>query len=674
MRRRFAWLVLIGWVVVAAAVGPVANRIWGATSDDATAWLPGSAESTAVTAAKARFPTGDTRPAIVVFARESGLTAADRAAIDADRARLAAAFPGLGGAQPVPSTDGRAAMLTIALPTDAGSGVVRDLRSAAARDLPDGLVVRTTGPAAAAADVGDAFSGLDATLLGASVLVVAVVLLLTYRSPVLWLLPLAVVATASQLACALVYLLIRHAGLVVNSQNAGVLTVLVFGIGTDYALLLISRYREELRRHTDRYAAMAVALRRAVPAILASATTVAAGAACLLLADLAPDSGLAPVGVIGVACALLAMTTLLPALLLVCGRWVFWPAVPRAGAATVAPPATRDGGWGRVAAGVSARPWRFALATATVLAALAVAATGMRVGLSDDQSYTHTPESVRGQRLIAAHFPAGSSDPAVVLSSAASAARVAAAVLGVPGVASVDPAVVSADGRLARTPVLLTDAADSAAAEHTIQRLRATVHAVPGADARVGGTTATRYDTDAANAHDRRVVIPLVLLAVLVVLIGLLRSLVAPLVLMATVVLSFGGALGAGWLIFRYGFGFAGVDPSVILLGFLFLVSVGVDYNIFLISRVQEEARRAGHRAGVRLGLTRTGGVITSAGLVLAATFSVLNVLPLVATAELGILVGVGILIDTLVVRSLLVPALALLIGPRFWWPNRIGT
>ncbi|MEU5265892.1 MMPL family transporter [Amycolatopsis sp. NPDC021455] len=667
--RRFKWLTVVLWVAVLAAIGPAADKIWDSTDDDATAWLPASAESTAVAAAQDGFPAGDVKPAVVVFARESGLTPSDREAVAVYRASLAAAVPEARDARVTDSADGKALTLGVPLRAATAGDAVKVIRAGADRAVPEGLVVKTTGPAAASADTGDAFDGLDSTLLWVSVLVVGFLLLLTYRSPVLWLLPLIAVAVGSRLASAVVYLLIEHAGLVVNSQNAGVLTVLVFGIGTDYALLLISRYREELRVHEDRHRALAVALRRSAPAIFASAATVVAGLLCLVFADLAPDSGLGPVGAIGVGCAVLAMTTLLPALLAIFGRWVFWPLVPRPGGRSAA--AEPAGVWARVAAVVARRPKTAGLATALGLVVLALAGTGMHVGLGKADSFTTTPESLAGQQILARHFPAGSSDPAIVLSTRDSAAAVAAAAGAVEGVGSVGKPAFSADGTLARTPVQLTDAPDSAAAADTVQRLRDAVHRVPGADAKVGGTTAAAFDTDRASAHDRLLVMPLVLLVVLLVLILLLRSLVAPLLLVATVVLSFGSALGAGWLLFRYVFGFAGVDQNLILLGFLFLVAVGVDYNIFLVSRIREEAGPHGHAAGVRRGLAVTGGVITSAGLVLAATFSVLTVLPLVATVELGVLVGVGILIDTLVVRSLLVPALALTAGPRFWWPDR---
>jgi RND superfamily putative drug exporter len=671
--HRTKWLLLVLWVAVLAAIGPVANKLFDSTNDQAVAWLARSAESTVVDRLQIRFPSRDTSLAVAVYVRDSGLTDADREAVARAAARLGGYAEGGQIAPPTQAPDGKAMALLIAMPTQADGHVpsdqVKRLREGARAYLPTGLDVRTTGPASAAADVGDAFAGLDTTLLLVSIAVVAVMLLLTYRSPVLWLLPLIAVGVASQLASAVVYLLATHAGLVVNSQNAGILTVLVFGAGTDYALLLISRYREELHRHADRHHAMAVALRRAGPAVVASAATVATGLLCLFAAQLNSNRGLGPVGALGIVAAVLSMTLLLPVLLLAFGRWVFWPFVPRVGT----PERDGRGPWAAVGSRIARRPQAVWIGTVLVLAALSIGISGMPIGLTAAQTYTTRPESVAGQELLAAHFPAGSAEPAQVISTASGAGQVAAAARDVPGVSSVSQPVLSTDGALAQTEVVLAYPPDTSAAEDTVLRLRDAVHKVPGADARVGGVTATNRDTATANSHDRLVVIPLVLAVVLLVLILLLRSLVAPLLLIATVLLSLGSALGVGWLLFDHVFGFGGVDQSLILLGFLFLVALGVDYNIFLITRSQEEVTRLGHRSGIQRGLALTGGVITSAGLVLAATFAVLNVLPLVATAELGILVGIGVLLDTLVVRPILVPALAMDIGRRFWWPGRLS-
>ncbi|MDG4820783.1 MMPL family transporter [Asanoa sp. WMMD1127] len=671
--RRSKWLVLVVWIALLAGVGPIANKLYEVTSDDALAWLPASAESTVVAAQEDRFPDEGTLLAVAVFARDSGLTDADRAAVSAARDRLQTFAAGGQIADALPSPDGRALALLVPMPVGDDGGVaadrVNELRDEVRAGLPGGLEAKTTGPASAGADIGEAFAGLDATLLSVSVLVVAILLLVTYRSPSLWLMPLLAAGAAIQLANTLVYLLVEQAGLVVNSMNAGILTVLVFGAGTDYALLLIARYREELHRHEDRHVAMAVALRRAGPAVIASAATVAVGLLCLLAADLSSNRGLGPVGAIGVVTALIAMLTLLPVLLLIFGRGLFWPFVPRAGT----PPRSGRNLWARIGTVVARRRRLVWVGTALVLAALSFGASGITIGLTGADVYTTRPESVQGQELLAAHFPAGSAEPALITANAAAASAVATAARGVQGVAEVGPPVTSTDGALVKLEAVLTDPPDSAAAEATVQRLRDAVHGVGGADAAVGGSTATTYDTDQANAHDRTVVIPLVLGVVLVILMGLLRALVAPVLLVATVVLSFGTALGLSWLLFEHVFGFNGVDQSLILLGFLFLVALGVDYNIFLITRAREEAAHRGHQAGMLHALAVTGGVITSAGVVLAATFAVLNVLPLVATAELGLLVGLGVLLDTLVVRPILVPALALDVGRKFWWPSRLS-
>lgn len=664
------WLVVVVWLLVAAALGPLSGKLTGAQQNDASAWLPHSAESTKVIEELKNFDDSDTMPAVVVYVRDAGITTADRAKADSDRQRLTAVAKAHQVGEPELAQDGKALLLTV--PLQGGDDVeafrdeVRRVHDIVGAGSPDGLEVKVTGPAGQLDDLLDAFGGLDVKVLMVSVTVVALVLLLTYRSPVLWLVPLVGVGIASVLANAVVYLLAAHAGLVVNGQSASILTVLVFGAGTDYALLLVARYREELHRHADRHVAMAVALRRSVPAILASCATVVIGLLCLLAAELNSTRGLGPVGAVGVVCAFLAMTTLLPALLVVLGRWVFWPFVPRAGTPTGEDRTV----WSRVGRGVGRRPRTVWVGTAVVLGAVALAGTGMPTGLSTAGTFRDAPESVIGQELLAAHFPAGQAAPADVIADAAAEANVTAAIHTVEGV-SVLPSTLAGDR--VRIPAVLSAAPDSAAAEHTVERLRDVVHDVTGGNALVGGPTAITLDTNDAIDHDKRVVIPLVLITVFVVLALLLRALVAPLLLIGTVVLSFLTALGASTLLFQHAFGFEALDQSLVLTGFLFLVALGIDYNIFLMIRVREEALQLGHRPGVLRALAVTGGVITSAGLVLAATFSVLSVLPLVSLAETGVLVGLGVLLDTFVVRSVLVPALALDCGRVIWWPGRLA-
>lgn len=670
--RRTKWLVLAAWLALAAGAVPLAGKVSQVVADGATVELPRGAEATEVTGLAARFPDGAVVPGIVVYVRDSGLTAADRAKVDADRQ----AFAGLAAgpvAAPAPAADGAALTLTVPLARD-DTQLTLSKRAARVRDiaragLPDGLTARLTGPAGNSLDASDARQRTAALATLITVLVVTAVLLLTYRSPVLWLLPLVCVGVARIVTDAVTYLLGRYAGLTVDAGNAVVVTVLVFGVGTDYALLLIARYREELRRDADRHAAMAVALRRAVPAIAACAATVSLGLLCLLAARMGFNYTLGSAGAIGILCGLAAMTVLLPALLVILGRWVFWPRIPTPG--TGAP--VRSRGWDAVGRLVSARPRVVWLVGAVVLAALGLGATGIQTGLDDKHLVVGTPDSVAGQQLVAAHYPAGVSRPVQVVVAAAAAPRVAAVLPDVTGVAQVRRPVTATDGTLVRFDAVLSDPVDSPAATAAVQRISAAVHGVSGAHALVGGYTAVNLAKTEAQRHDRLVVIPLVLLVVFTILVVLLRAVVAPLLLMATVALSYVATLGGAWLLVRHAFGFPAMDIQVLLVGFLFLVALGVDYNIFLVSRIREEATRQEHEPAVRHALAATGGVITSAGLVLAATFAALLAAPFVAFIEIGLTVALGVLLDTILVRSVLVPALALDTGRWFWWPGRLA-
>jgi RND superfamily putative drug exporter len=612
---------------------------------------------------------------VAVYARDSGLTGGDRAKAAADRAAFTRYAEGSQVPPAILSGDGKALLLSFPL---AGgdkeqSKAATQVKQRLADGAPAGLRTALTGSAGAVDDIFDAFKGMDATLLLVTGAVVILLLLLTYRSPVLWLVPLLSAAVASQLASAAVYLLARHGGLTVDFQSQSVLTVLVFGVGVDYALLLVARYREELRRHPDRHEAMALALRRSFPAVLASAATVAAALLFLLAAELPSTRGLGPVGAVGIAAALVAMTTLLPALLVLGGRWLFWPFVPRYAASEAGHDVAADHGvWGRLARGVGRRPRPIWIGSAAALLVLTLGIGNLSIGLPAGETFTRQVGSVDGQHLVERHFPGGASAPADVLTTAASAEQVAAAARGVDGVAEVRPPERSADGRWARIPAVLAAAPESRAAKDAVDRLRAAVHAVPGSRALVGGDTAATLDTERTAARDDRVVMPLILAVVLLVLVVLLRALVAPLLLLASVVLTYAAALGAAGLALR------AVDHPRLYFGlplqaFLYLVALGVDYTIFLMTRAREEAGRLGHRPGVLHALTVTGGVVTSAGLVLAATFSALGVLPLVPSLQTAVVVALGVLLDTLVVRSLLVPALAVDLGARVWWPSRLG-
>jgi RND superfamily putative drug exporter len=665
--------VVVFWLVVVALAGPLSGKLTGAEKNDASSWLPPKAESTQVLNLRSEFISPNVYPAVVVYSRPSGVTAADRAKAAADVVKFAG-VPGVVHGQvtgPIVARDGRA-METIAL-VNLGSkgwsaaGSAADSFRAIAQSGADGLTVHITGQLGYAADSSNAFKGIDSTLLFAALGVVIVLLLLTYRSPVLWLLPVISGGVALITAQALIYLLAKH-GLTVNAQSAGILDVLVFGAGTDYALLLTARYREELRRHEDRHEAMAIALRRAGPAIVASGGTVILSLLTLSLAELNSTSSMGPVLAIGVAIALLAMMTLLPALLVITGRWVFWPVKPQYG--SVEP--TIRGTWARIGRGIALRPRAVWIGTTLGLGAMALGLIGLQAhGLTNAQGFRGHPDSVAGQTVLDQHFPGGSGAPVQVFGTAASGPRLAAALRSVNGLTDVtQPVTVVGHSYLEAT---LTSAPDSQAAYATIDRARAAVHAVPGAGALVGGSAAINLDVQRAAVHDRNLIIPIILAVAFVILGLLLRALVAPVMLIATVVLSFAAALGVSALFFNNVFNFGGADTSFPLFVFVFLVALGIDYNIFLMTRVREEAQRQGPRCGALTGLSATGGVITSAGLVLAGTFAVLATLPVTFLTEIGFAVAFGVLLDTFVVRSVLVTALNLDLGRWVWWPSRLA-
>ena len=642
----------------------------GAEQNNATAYLPGGAESTKVLAAQSAFQNANTLVAVIVYQRSQGLTAADREKIVANARTFAGVAP-LGGpiVGPVWSRDGEAAQ--VAAPYNLGADgwsatpTVVDKVKQIAGGSP-GLSVYVTGALGNAADSENAFKGIDGTLLYAAIAVVVVILLLTYRSPFVWLLPVISAGIALTSAEAVIYLLDRHAGLVVNAESAGILTVLVFGAGTDYALLLVARYREELRRHTDRHEAMAIALRRAGPAIVASASTVIAGLLCLLIAESNSTRGLGPVAAIGIVVGLASMLTLLPALLVIAGRWIFWPYRPAVGSSEP----TSTGVWARIGRQVSRRPRWVWVGTALALAALALGTLDLHAdGLTEKQSFRGTPSSIVGQEVLARHFPAGLGSPVVVIANAAKTDQVQAALKATPGIASVAPPIV--DNGVAYLQGTMTANPVSTAAYITVEKARTAVHAIAGAHALVGGASAVNLDVENAAHHDRDVIIPITLLVVFSILALLLRALFAPLLLVATVVLSFGAALGVSALAFDHIFGVPAEDSAFPLFVFVFLVALGIDYNIFLMTRVREETHAHGTRTGALLGLAATGGVITSAGFVLAGTFAVLGTLPVTEFAQIGFAVAFGVLLDTLVVRSILVTALNFDLGDRIWWPSR---
>jgi RND superfamily putative drug exporter len=667
-------LVTLGvWVVVAAALGPLAGRFEGSQTNEPSSFLPGNAESVQVLEASRSFPSGQQTPAVAVFRNPEGLGSAGREVVERKRAELAAAeIRGVTGVSPITwSPDGTAAVVTVPITADGDSDVlvsaVDEVRGLVDEGLPAGLEAKVTGPAGFSADATKAFEGINSTLLLATAALVFVLLVLIYRSPIFWALPLFTVLLAESVVRGLGTLL-ADAGVVINGQTGGILLVLVFGAGTDYALLLTARYREELHRVDDTFEAMRVALAQAGPAIVASAGTVIAALLCLSLASVNSTAGLGPVGAMGVAVAAAAMLTLLPALLLLGGRRAFWPFVPRAGSDQ---PAT-SGFWGRLGRRIDARRRVAWIGTTLALAALALGTLGLDDNLTTANLFRGSVESVEGQRLLERAFPAGESAPTVVLvtdpqrvDAAQAAARAA------DGVSRVGP---SEDGGAGtRFPVILARDPFGEGGFASIGPLRRDLRAVAGSAVLVGGPTAEEADLRSAVKRDTLLLIPLVLAVVAGILVLLLRSLAAPVVLIATVLLSFAAALGGSLILFDLFADFPGEDPSYPLFAFIFLVALGVDYNIFLMARVREEALAAPTRDAMLRGLAVTGGVITSAGIVLAGTFSVLAVLPLVALTQIGVTVAFGVLLDTFVVRSILVPALTFELGERVWWPSALS-
>ena len=664
------WVVAAFWIIVLVGSSGFAAKLTDVQNNEASSWLPSSAESTRALERMSAFQDQNAIPTVVVYERSSGLTQDDLAAASAQ----VSDFANLDGVEgevlgPFPSEDGQAAqtIVTFNFGKDGWNSMpdaVDELRKAAAID---GVNVHIAGPGGQAADSAEAFAGLDSTLLFAAGGVVILILLLTYRSPVLWLLPVISAVVALFTAQALIYFLAKYADLTVNGQSQGILTVLVFGAGTDYALLLVARYREELRRHDDRHEAMAFALHRAAPAIVASAATVVLGMLCLVFAEMNSTAGMGPVLAIGVSVALLVMITLLPALLVIFGRWVFWPKRPTFGSAEP----TASGLWSKVGQWIKPKPRKVWVVTGALLLIACVGWFKLDAnGLTTEESYTKDFDSIVGQRVLTEHGLVDQSNPVQVVANADQAQAVSDSLSGVSGVAEVADPVVK-DG-VAFISVPLQGDATSQAAFDAVVSIRAAVHAVPGADALVGGYSAILLDTENASNHDNKVIIPIVLIVVMLILMALLRAVVSPLLLVLTVVLSYGAAIGLSALLFHYVFGFAGADASLPLFVFVFLVALGIDYNIFLMTRVREETATRGTREGSLVALAATGGVITSAGLVLAGTFLVLATLPLVAFAEIGIAVALGVMLDTMVVRSVLVTALNLDLGSRIWWPSSL--
>ncbi len=663
-----SWVGVTFWLAVVAVAIPFAVKLGSVETSKLTEFLPAGAQSTRALELDQRFSSGRTLDAEVVFFRRTGLRATDLAQANADKGRLAARLSAAIGTPSgvVLAPDRKVAVVTVPVPGNeiAIEHTLTEMRSALG-DGTGGLEIRVTGEAAIQADLLGAFSGASTLLLVATAGLVVLLLAATYRSPVLWVVPIACVGIAEAMAQAVIYGLGR-AGVTVNGQSTALVTVIVFGAGTDYALLLTARYREELRRHSEHRVAMRVAWRRAAGAIAASALTVAATLACLLPANLTLTADFGVVGIVGVLCAAVVVLGAYPALLLVMGRGIFWPAVPRH-----APEFVQRGPWVRLGRLVSRGRRPVWVAGFVLLGGAAIALITVNTNVSSLSELSSSAASVQGYALLEGNFPAGEVSPVdVVVIDSAYLPAVRSAVAHLPVTAALGPAEHAAG--MARFDLILSVKPTGNLGFAAIREIRNAAAAVAGNHVLIGGQTAEDLDTATASHHDTLFVVPAALAVVLIVLWLVLRAALGPLVVVATVVVTFAAALGLGSAIFVPLLGLPGIDPTVPLLTFVFLVALGVDYNIFLLTRVREEVKRHGITVGVRNGVASTGGVLTSAGIILAGTFSVLAILPIVASREIGIIVALGVLADTFLVRTVLLPMLVADLGPRFWWPTRV--
>ena len=697
-------LVVISWFIITGFFGPLFGKLTSVQENNNSSFLPKGAEATQAADLIEGFSDreGFAFPTLILF--EGKVTPENLAAINAHMAGVGSLTIGdtdkkisdyIAPDQVIsvfPSEDGKAILANVPLDGNAISellpndepvlpAIVEALREDV-KPLADanGVSHYVTGPAGLLGDLFGAFGGIDSTLLLTTLAVVAVILIVVYRSPVLWIIPLLSALFALSTAGGIVYLLAKADIIDVDGQSQGILSVLVIGAATDYALLLIARYREELHHHENRFDAMRAAYKGVWEPILASGSTVAIALMVLLFSQLTNTAGLGPIGAIGIVVSMITILTLLPALLLLFGRWIFWPRVPK----NDGDDHVLEGMWSKVGAGIGRNPRKAWVITGTVLLLFAFASTTLKAdGIGTVDTFTGKPESVVGQKLLLKHFPGGEGDPTQVVVSADKIEAVTTALTGAPGVSSITPALdglpipgqpvpeVKIVDNKAILNVTLDAAPDSVEAGNDIPELRRLAKA-SDSTALVGGTSAVYYDVRQANNRDNRVIIPIILLVITLILGVLLRSILSAIVLLGTVVLSYFATLGVSALVFNHVFGFAGGDNSFPLFAFIFLVALGIDYNIFLMSRVREESQKIGTRAGVIKGLTVTGSVITSAGIVLAATFAVLGLLPLVPLAQLGFAVAFGVLLDTIIVRSILVPALVHEIGPKIWWPSKL--
>ncbi|MEW1679984.1 MMPL family transporter [Streptomyces sp. NPDC093594] len=667
-RRAVPWAVAGLWVAALVLLWPLAGKFADVQQNRAVDYLPDGADSTQVARVQDELPGGESTDLVVVYHRDGGLTAADRRTAAAQIAEVERAYELSEVPRGVPSADGSTLMYPVSSTRpgqdeEAQLAFVDGVRETVGGT--GGLSAEVGGSGAVGSDMDEVFDTIDGTLLTATLGVVTVLLVLIYRSPFLWLVPLAVAGAATVLAMAAAYGTHELFGITITGQSGGIMTVLVLGAGTDYALLLVSRYREELRRHERPYDAMRAALRGCGPAVLASSGTVAAGLLCLLAADLNSSSGMGPVGMVGVLAALVAMTTLLPAVLVLLGRRVFWPLIP----AYASAPKARRSLFAAMGTSATRRPAAVLTGGAVLLGALALGTLNLGGDLRQEDGFTDRPESVSAMRTLAEEYPERGAQPITVIAPAGDADEVVERVRKTEGVA--EAAAGRAGGTWAEITVFATAPPESVGETRTIGALRDTLD---GTGAHVGGPSAEQLDLARSEARDRAVIVPLVLAAVFLILVVLLRSLVAPLLLLGAVVAVWGAALGIGGLVFGPLLGFAGTDPGIGLLSFVFLVALGVDYGIFLMHRMREESLNGAEpEAAALTALRTTGGVIASAGVVLAATFAVLTTLPLVAMVELGFVIAVGVLLDTFLVRTYLVTTASVLLGRRMWWPGALS-
>ncbi|MEH0108802.1 MMPL family transporter [Tersicoccus sp. MR15.9] len=692
-------LLITIWFVAAGIGGPYFGKVDEVSSNDQTSFLPASADATKVQNRLGDFTSSDALPAVAVMTADRTLTAQDRQALTTAVTRLKEIDGVESGISPlIPAKDGRAAEAFVPISSSGEvATVVEQVRDRLTRAAPDGVSVHITGPAGFTADLVGAFAGIDGVLLLVALAAVLVILVIVYRS---LLLPVAVLATSMFALCVAlltVWWLAKAGILTLTGQTQGILFILVIGAATDYSLLYTARYREELRSTPDKGAATLAAWRSAVEPIAASGGTVIVGLLCLLLSDLNSNKSLGPVAALGIVFAMLAALTLLPALLFAFGRAAYWPRRPRFEPEHRHNAVDPRGLYARVGRLVARRPRTVWITCVALLLAGAAGIVGLRAdGVPQSDLVIGTSDARDGQKALAEHFPGGSGSPASVIVEQGDLQRAADVLLAHDGVDAVT--VTSADSPSGSAPVTkdgvgtvgrpgtpapkptvadgdvllqatLTDPADSAAAEATVRSLRSDLAGV----ALVGGETATAIDTNDTSIHDRTLIIPLTLAVILVILMLLLRAVIAPVLLIITTVISFATALGVSSLVFNHVLNLPGADPSVPLFGFVFLVALGIDYNIFLMTRVREESARHGTRPGILRGLAVTGGVITSAGVVLAATFAALAVIPVLFLLQIAFIVAFGVLLDTFVVRTLLVPALTYQVGPAIWWPGRLS-